>query len=134
VLQRQKHHADLHLRRHEPQHAVTSLSTGETYAYDANGNTLAPGVICPFGTNHAGVITRVENGQAYDIENRLASVTVSGQTTQFIYDGHGNLVKKIKPDGSKTLYAGEIFEVDKTSGGTVTRIVSYYPLGGATLA
>ena len=32
------------------------------------------------------------------------SETVSGQTTQFIYDGDGNLVKKIKPDGSKTLY------------------------------
>ena len=40
-------------------------------------------------------------------------------------------MKKIKPDGSKTLYAGGIFEVDKTSGGTVTRTVSYYPLGGA---
>jgi RHS repeat-associated protein len=100
-------------------HAVTSLSTGESYTYDANGN----------------MITRVENGQTYtqawDIENRLASVTVNGQTTQFIYDGDGNLVKKIKPDGSKTLYAGGIFEVDKTSGGTVTRTVSYYPLGGA---
>jgi RHS repeat-associated protein len=43
-------------------------------------------------------------------------------------------VKKVKPDGSKTLYAGGIFEVDKTSGGTVTRTVSYCPLGGATLA
>jgi RHS repeat-associated protein len=100
-------------------HAVTGLSTGESYTYDANGN----------------MITRVENGQTYtqtyDIENRLASVTVGGQTTQFIYDGDGNLVKKIKPDGSKTLYAGGIFEVDKTSGGTVTRTVSYYPLGGA---
>jgi hypothetical protein len=31
----------------------------------------------------------------------------------------------------KTLYAGGIFEVDKTSGGTVTRTVSYYPLGRA---
>ena len=40
-------------------------------------------------------------------------------------------MKKVKPDGSKTLYAGGIFEVDKTSGGTVTRTVSYYPLGGA---
>ena len=40
-------------------------------------------------------------------------------------------MKKIKSDGSKTLYAGGIFEVDKTSGGTVTRTVSYYPLGGA---
>jgi uncharacterized protein RhaS with RHS repeats len=59
-------------------HAVTALSTGESYTYDANGN----------------MITRVENGQTYtqtfDIENRLASVTVGGQTTQFIYDAVGN--------------------------------------------
>jgi uncharacterized protein RhaS with RHS repeats len=59
-------------------HAVTSLSTGETYTYDANGN----------------MITRVENGltytQAFDIENRLVSVTVGGQTTSFQYDGDGN--------------------------------------------
>ena len=42
-----------------------------------------------------------------------------------------SLTKKLKPGGSQTLYAGGIFEVDKTSGGTVTRTVSYYPLGGA---
>jgi len=100
-------------------HAVTSLSTGESYTYDANGN----------------MITRVENGQTYtqtfDIENRLSSVTVNGQTTQFIYDGDGNLVKKVKPDGSKTLYIAGIYEVDKTSGGTVTQTRTYYPVGGA---
>src|SRR4030095_15911200 len=60
---------------------------------------------------------------AFDAENRLISVVVSGQTTSFVYDGDGNLVKKIKPDGSKTLYVGGIYiipfgdEVDKTSGG-----------------
>ncbi|HKY55183.1 MAG TPA: RHS repeat-associated core domain-containing protein, partial [Anaerolineales bacterium] len=59
------------------------------------------------------------------------SVTVSGQTTQFIYNGDGNLVKKIKPDGSKTLYVGGIYEVDKASGGSVTRTVTYYPVAGA---
>ena len=101
-------------------HAVTSLSGGGgTYTYDANGN----------------MITRVEGGltynQTFDAENRLISVTVSGQTTQFIYDGDGNLVKKIKPDGSKTLYVGGIYEVDKTSGGSVTRTVTYYPVAGA---
>jgi RHS repeat-associated protein len=80
-------------------------------------------------------ITRVENEQTYsqtfDIENRLSSVTVNGQATQFIYDGDGNLVKKIKPDGSKTLYIAGIYEVDKTSGGSVTRTVTYYPVSGA---
>ena len=84
-------------------------------------------------------------------------MTVSGQTTQFIYDGDGNLVKKIKPDNSKTLYpstglragVGGVYEgldrvsinstwqldptVDKTSGGSVTRTVTYYLAGGAML-
>jgi RHS repeat-associated protein len=83
----------------------------------------------------AGVITRVEGGltytQTFDAENRLISVTVSGQTTQFVYDGDGNLVKKFKPDGSKTIYVGGIYEVDKASGGSVTRTITYYPTAGA---
>ena len=56
---------------------------------------------------------------------------MGGQTTTFIYDGDGNLVKKVKPDGSKTIYVGGLYEVDKTSGGTGTRTVTYYPAGGA---
>lgn len=100
-------------------HAVTALSTGETYSYDANGN----------------MITRVEGGltytQTFDAENRLTSVTVSGQTTQFVYDGDGNLVKKVKPDGSKTIYVAGIYEVNKNSGGSITGTVTYYPAAGA---
>ncbi|MBK9926400.1 MAG: DUF11 domain-containing protein [Anaerolineales bacterium] len=99
-------------------HAVTSLNSGESYTYDANGN----------------MTQRIENGltytQVFDAENRLISVTVSGQTTQFVYNGDGELVKKIKPDGSKTIYIGKLYEVDKSSSGTVTRTVTYYP-GGA---
>jgi RHS repeat-associated protein len=53
------------------------------------------------------------------------------ETTSFLYDGDGNLVKKTKPDGSKTIYVGGIYEVDKTSGGSVTRTVTYYPAAGA---
>ena len=77
-------------------HAVASLSTGESYTYDAKGNTLAPGA-------SAGVITRVEGGltytQPFDAENRLISVTVSGQTTQFIYDGDGNPSIRLRHSG-----------------------------------
>ncbi len=69
--------------------------------------------------------------QVFDAENRLVSITVGTQTTQFIYDGDGNLVKKIKPDGSKTIYVGGLYEVDKTSGGTVTQTRTYYPDAGA---
>ena len=78
---------------------------------------------------------RVEGGltytQTFDAENRLKSVTVSGQTTTFLYDGDGNLVKKNNPDGSKTIYIGGVYEVDKTSGGSTTRTVTYYPIAGA---
>lgn len=69
--------------------------------------------------------------QTFDAENRLISITVNSQTTQFIYGGDGNLVKKIKPDGSKTIYIGSVYEVDKTSGGSVTRTITYYPVAGA---
>jgi len=100
-------------------HAVTSLSSGEAYSYDANGN----------------MTQRVEGGvtytQNFDIENRLASVTVGGQTTTFVYDGDGNLVKKLKPDGTSTVYIGGLYEVDLDSGGAATKKTSYYPAGGA---
>jgi len=69
--------------------------------------------------------------QVFDTENQLTSITVGGQVTQFIYDPDGNMVKKIKPDGSKTLYISGVYEVDKTSGGTVTQTRTYYPAAGA---
>jgi RHS repeat-associated protein len=52
-------------------------------------------------------------------------------TTSFIYDGDGNLVKKVHPDGSRTLYVAGIYEVDKLSGGTVEHTRTYYPVAGA---
>jgi hypothetical protein len=44
------------------------------------------------------------------------------------------MVKKINPNGSKTLYIGGVYEVDKDSGGTVISTKTYYPAAGATLA
>jgi hypothetical protein len=48
----------------------------------------------PYRCIRAGMTQRVEGGQTYtqvfDAENRLISVTVNGQTTQFVYDGNGN--------------------------------------------
>ena len=98
---------------------MTALGTVASYTYDAN---------CYMTSRTEGGLTYT---QTFDAENRLISVVVSGQTTTFIYDGDGNLVKKIKPDGSKTLYVGGIYEVDKTSGGTVTGTKTYYPAAGA---
>ena len=71
--------------------------------------------------------------QNYDSEKRLISVNVTGQSlpTLFIYDGDGNLVKQYKPDGSRALYVGGIYEVTKNSGGTVTGTKTYYPAAGA---
>jgi len=46
------------------------------------------------------------------------------------YEGDGNLVKKINDDGSETIYLGGVYEVDKNSGGSTTRTMTYYP-GGA---
>jgi YD repeat-containing protein len=109
-------------------HAVTALSTGEGYTYDASGNMIA----------------RVEGGltytQTFDAENRLVSVTVNSQTTQFVYDGDGNLAKKIEPDGVCTIYpstglragVGGVYEVEKAAcGGAVTHTRVYYPAAGA---
>lgn len=116
---------------------MTSLSTGETYTYDATGNTHA--LACG-----ASVTCRVEGGinykQEYNFENLLSAVKkMSGtcasgtvlETTSFVYDGDGNLMKRINPTGSKTVYVGGVYEVDKTSGGSVTRTVTYYPAGDA---
>ncbi|MDL1910700.1 hypothetical protein FBQ81_08395, partial [Chloroflexi bacterium CFX6] len=108
-------------------HAVTSVSdqsSVSSYQYDPNGNMTC----------------RVEDGvtykQDYNFENLLSAVhkmngTCAGgtilETTQFVYDGDGNLVKKINPDLSRTLYIGGVYEIDKSPGGTVTRTVTYYP-------
>ena len=125
---------------------MTSLSTSDTYTYDANGNTLAPGAHLPRAQvpGSAGVTCRVENGitykQEYNYDNLLMTVkkmngTCSSgtvlETTSFVYDGDGNLTKKTKPDGSRTIYIRGIYEVDKNSGGSVTRTVTYYPVAGA---
>ena len=68
--------------------------------------------------------------QVYDAENRLVSVTVDGETTQFIYDRDDNLAKKVLPDGGRVLYESGVYEVEKHSGGTVIHTTVYYPVGG----
>jgi YD repeat-containing protein len=101
-------------------HAPVSLSNGDTFPYDANGN----------------MITRNENGltytQEFDAENRLVKVTATGnQITRFSYDGDGTLVKRVDPDGSSISYFLGMFEVRKDASGTETGTTTYYPAGGA---
>jgi RHS repeat-associated protein/uncharacterized repeat protein (TIGR01451 family) len=97
-------------------HAATSAGS-DAYCYDKNGN----------------MVKRTESGTTYtqnfDTENRLTSVVTGGQTTTFVYNGDGILTKKVKPDGTYTLYLG-VYEIDFSSGGAVTKKTSYYP-GGA---
>lgn len=88
----------------KPHAAITATVSGANYAYsyDCNGNMM----------------TRAESAtytQKWDHENRLTSVTSAGQTTSFVYDGYGQRITQIKPDGSKILYVGPHFEVKCTA-------------------
>jgi RHS repeat-associated protein len=65
--------------------------------------------------------------QTFTAENKLHSVTVDGQTTTFVYDGDGNRVKRITPEGA-TYYIGGYYEVQ---GSTVTK---YYYAAGQRVA
>lgn len=92
-------------------HAVTQVG-GATYTYDADGNM------------------NVGTARTWDAENRLASITKDGVTTDFVYDGDGNRVKRIirgSPDVT-TLYVNGYYE---KTGDVVT--TSYY-LGGKLIA
>ncbi|MBK6327460.1 MAG: hypothetical protein IPF56_16215 [Chloroflexi bacterium] len=69
-------------------HAVTAVSGGQSFGYDANGNMISR-------TDLTGAYT-----QDFDVENRLTSVTKTGVgTTTFAYDANGQRVKTVQPDG-----------------------------------
>ena len=67
------------------------------FTYDCNGNMLTR-------PEADGIYT-----QTWDEENRLQSVTVNGQTTTFGYDGDGQRIKRVAPDGT-TYYVGNHYE------------------------
>ncbi len=98
-------------------HAVTSTSNGGSFSYDANGNMTS---------------RRLQSGgstytQTWDHDNRLATVTVNGQTTTFTYDGNGALVKK-EAGGVTTVYVGNHYEKQGSS------VVKYYFFNGQRVA
>jgi RHS repeat-associated protein len=86
---------------HKP-HAVGTAGSN-SYGYDCNGN----------------MTSRDEKGvdyiQEFDAENRLVRVTANGETSEFIYDGDGNRVRKIDGDGA-TAYVGGYYEIDGGNG------------------
>jgi YD repeat-containing protein len=85
-------------------HAVTAVSGGHSYAYDANGN----------------LTSRTTGGQSftltYDAENRLVSVSGAAMAS-FVYDGDGRRVKATV-NGVTSDYVGDHYEV---SGGVVKK-------------
>src|SRR5205823_7806820 len=83
-------------------------TTGATYTYDANGNTLSK-------TAAIGITQ-----YTWDYENRLISVTLPGTngTITFQYDPFGKRIQKSSPSGTiNFLYDGKdiIEEVDANS-------------------
>ncbi|MFQ6102206.1 MAG: PKD domain-containing protein, partial [Anaerolineae bacterium] len=90
---------------HPQPHAVTGLSDGSHFEYDANGNMVLRVEIS--GTQ---VITYE---QEFDLENRLVAVTATTGLTQsvtrFGYDGDGARVWQATEEGT-TIYVGEYYE------------------------
>jgi len=84
-------------------HAVTWLSNGVTFQYDANGNMTRRVELS--GTQ------RMTYTQGWDAENRLSVVTntVTGLVTRFYYDGDGQRVKKTE-GATPTVYVGAMYE------------------------
>ena len=101
--------------------AVVRTSTGFRAEYDPNGNMVLRVEVS--GTQ------RITYTQEYNAENRLAVVTntVTGQVTRFGYDGDGNRVLRIGPEGT-TVYIGDYY---KKRGAVVTK---YYSAAGQRMA
>ena len=74
-------------------HAVTAAGS-HSYSYDAAGN----------------MISRDGDILTYDAENRLRSVTTSGQTVTFTYDGDGRRVLRDTP-ADTIAYVGPHYEL-----------------------
>jgi len=76
-------------------HAVTSIGSGYTFAYDANGNQTKRTV--------SGAVTDL----VFDDDNRLVTSTEAGDTTSFLYDADGARVKRTTSTGD-TVYGGRM--------------------------
>ncbi len=97
-------------------HAVTSLSNGNSYGYDDNGNMTDRTI----GTSDYDLV--------YDAENRLVDVSGSADA-EFVYDGDGNRVKGTA-GGTTTVYIGAAFEWT----GSTSTMKRYYYAGTVRIA
>jgi RHS repeat-associated protein len=101
--------------------AVTHLAGVQKFWYDANGN----------------MTTRIDGSttytQAFDVENRLTSVTPSGgSATTFAYDANGIRTKTVQPGGITTYFPFPGYEETVNGANTIKR--SSYSFAGQTVA
>jgi len=102
-------------------HAVTSLSNGNEYEYDPNGNMTLRDI-------DAGEVYTL----TYDAENHM--IDVSGTVTAtFLYNGDGQRV--MSTEGvTKTVYIGNYFEWQFTSEPISGTMTTYYFAGATRVA
>ena len=120
--------------------AATSVSA--TYSYDANGNCTSvcyPDIIPDEGYqtysyNNANLVTNttIAGGYTYDytylLDGNQSSLSSSGNTIQYTYDGMGRLSEETRTRGSSTVYSkayGYDRRGNRTSLTTGTGSVSY---------
>lgn len=104
-------------------HAVTALSDGTAFTYDADGNMV---------TKTEGGAAGVTTNYKYDSENRLIEVKKGGSIIgQYTYDGDGGRTTKVATVSgttTTTTFVGALFE---TSGSRTTKFIF---LGGQRVA
>ena len=103
-------------------HAVTSVTDTSgpnwSFGYDQAGNMTTR------------VVDPASQALTYDPQNRLATVTDTGDVTTFGYDLDGNRLRTTTTAGGDRLYAGSWWETTTSSGQEVT----YYRFNNAMVA
>ncbi len=101
-------------------HAVTSITGGQVFSYDLNGNMVAR-------HDSSGVYM-----QNFDVENRLTRVQINSDssTTTFDYDASGQRTITEKPDGTIVYTPFPNYE-EELRGETTTQRVTYSLAGQA---
>ncbi|MFG2512764.1 RHS repeat-associated core domain-containing protein [Streptomyces sp. NPDC048584] len=108
-------------------HTLTGITTKgdctsleNSYSYDTTGNTTKRP-----GTSSAQELTWSEEG-------KLAKLTESGKTTDYLYDGAGELLIRNTAGGERVLYSGATELHLRANGSTWAQ--RYYTAGGQTVA
>lgn len=89
-----------------------------THRYDTVGN----------------VINDSQKQMSWTVDNRLQSVTKDNKTTRFVYDDSGQRIVKTGPDGRKTVYVNNYYEVEYDASGNKVLERKYYFSNGKRVA